>query len=206
MTNSVDPDQLASEEASWSGSTLFVKAGHIRVQQAHSLVKIIHKLFFFIIAGSFLLDSLFFYMKRWNEPAHDKTYKKRPVRPAKTQISNRAVLSVFADRMCLLQPSGYPKGLNENPCQTGRMYSLIWIFTSYTGHIVGFLVLWYICSFKSIYFNNGENFPFAEKWDNFCDFLLMLLKQRYIQIKILKRNLNKLEICTKDTDAPVWKT
>ena len=25
MTNSVDPDQLASSEANWSGSTLFVK-------------------------------------------------------------------------------------------------------------------------------------------------------------------------------------
>ena len=33
MTNSADPDQLASSEANWSGSTLFVKAGHIRVQQ-----------------------------------------------------------------------------------------------------------------------------------------------------------------------------
>ena len=41
MTNSVHPDQLASEEANWlvseeanwSGSTLFAKAGPIRVQQ-----------------------------------------------------------------------------------------------------------------------------------------------------------------------------
>ena len=32
MTNSADPDQLASSEAKWSGSTLFVKVGHIRVQ------------------------------------------------------------------------------------------------------------------------------------------------------------------------------
>ena len=32
MANSVDPDQLASE-ANWSGSTLFEKAGYIRVQQ-----------------------------------------------------------------------------------------------------------------------------------------------------------------------------
>ena len=32
MTNSADPDQLASE-ANWSGSTLFAKAGHIQVQQ-----------------------------------------------------------------------------------------------------------------------------------------------------------------------------
>ena len=35
MTNSADPDQFASSEASWSGSTLFAKAGYmyIRVQQ-----------------------------------------------------------------------------------------------------------------------------------------------------------------------------
>ena len=33
MQNSVGPDQLASSEANWSGSTLFAKAGHIRDQQ-----------------------------------------------------------------------------------------------------------------------------------------------------------------------------
>ena len=33
MTNSADPDQLASEEANWSGSTLFGNEGYIRVQQ-----------------------------------------------------------------------------------------------------------------------------------------------------------------------------
>ena len=33
MINSVDPDHLASEEVNWSGSTLFSKMGHIRVQQ-----------------------------------------------------------------------------------------------------------------------------------------------------------------------------
>ena len=32
MANSADPYQLASE-ANWSGSTLFAKAGYIRVQQ-----------------------------------------------------------------------------------------------------------------------------------------------------------------------------
>ena len=31
MTNSADPDQLAAEEAKWSGSPLFAKTG--RVQQ-----------------------------------------------------------------------------------------------------------------------------------------------------------------------------
>ena len=33
MANSADPDQLASEEANWSGSTLFAKVGYIHVQQ-----------------------------------------------------------------------------------------------------------------------------------------------------------------------------
>ena len=33
MKNNADPDQLASEEANWSGSTLFSKAGPIRAQQ-----------------------------------------------------------------------------------------------------------------------------------------------------------------------------
>ena len=32
MPNSLDPDQLASEETIWSGSKLFVKAGHIQDQ------------------------------------------------------------------------------------------------------------------------------------------------------------------------------
>ena len=33
MANSADPNQLASSEANWSGSTLFEKAGYIPVQQ-----------------------------------------------------------------------------------------------------------------------------------------------------------------------------
>ena len=33
MANSADPDQSASEEANWSGSTLFSKAGQIWIQQ-----------------------------------------------------------------------------------------------------------------------------------------------------------------------------
>ena len=33
MTNSADLEQLASSGANWSGSTLFAKAGFIRVQQ-----------------------------------------------------------------------------------------------------------------------------------------------------------------------------
>ena len=33
MTNSAEPDQLASSEANWFGSTLFTKAEYIQVQQ-----------------------------------------------------------------------------------------------------------------------------------------------------------------------------
>ena len=33
MANSVDPDQLAAEEANSSGSKLFAKTEHIQVQQ-----------------------------------------------------------------------------------------------------------------------------------------------------------------------------
>ena len=33
MTNSAGPDQLASSEANWSGSTLFAKAMYIWVKQ-----------------------------------------------------------------------------------------------------------------------------------------------------------------------------
>ena len=37
MKNSVDPDQMASSEAIWSGSTLFSKAMAILVQQEKGL-------------------------------------------------------------------------------------------------------------------------------------------------------------------------
>ena len=33
MADSADPDQLASEEANWSGYTQFANAGYIQVQQ-----------------------------------------------------------------------------------------------------------------------------------------------------------------------------
>ena len=33
MANSADPDQLASSEDNWSGSSLFVKIGYMQVQE-----------------------------------------------------------------------------------------------------------------------------------------------------------------------------
>ena len=44
MANSVNSDQLASSEASWYESTLFAKAGHIRVQKDYGLA--VGKLFY----------------------------------------------------------------------------------------------------------------------------------------------------------------
>ena len=38
MANSADSDQLASEEANWSGSTLFATAVYIKVQQDKELM------------------------------------------------------------------------------------------------------------------------------------------------------------------------
>ena len=37
MANIADPDQLASSEANWSGSTLFANVGFIQVQQDKGL-------------------------------------------------------------------------------------------------------------------------------------------------------------------------
>ena len=39
MTNSADPDQLASEEANWSGSTLFAKTGHVVLSKRRVMKK-----------------------------------------------------------------------------------------------------------------------------------------------------------------------
>ena len=36
MTNNADPDQLASEEANWSGSTLFAKVWHLSALRKHA--------------------------------------------------------------------------------------------------------------------------------------------------------------------------
>ena len=43
MTNSADTDQMASEEAIWSGSTLFAKAGYIWDQQYQVKIVMVDK-------------------------------------------------------------------------------------------------------------------------------------------------------------------
>ena len=76
------------------------------------------------------------------KPAQDKAYNKacatsensdQPAHP-------RSLIRVFADRICLLQPPGYPKREKRDPCYTAWMYRLIRVFAGYTCLIVGFVV------------------------------------------------------------------
>ena len=60
MVNSADPDQLASSEAKWSGSTLFAKAGYIRVKSYIELN------FFWKSDGNFWLPALNYNYKRFD--------------------------------------------------------------------------------------------------------------------------------------------
>ena len=49
MTNSADPDQLASSDANWSGSTLFAKAVYIlasRLELLKQQILILKKFFY----------------------------------------------------------------------------------------------------------------------------------------------------------------
>ena len=80
------------------------------------------------------------------QPVQDIAYNKTC---AKTQISlpTCTVWSVFADRLCPLQPLGYPKRDNQDPCHTGWIYRLIWVFAGHAGLIVGFVVRWLISQF-----------------------------------------------------------
>ena len=72
-----------------------------------------------------------------NEPAHDKTYNRtcatsedsdQPAHP-------RSLIRVFADRMCLLQPPGYPKRDKRKPLShwmdVQADLSLCWSHRSY---------------------------------------------------------------------------
>ena len=79
------------------------------------------------------------------EPAHDKTYNKTCAtsKDSEQPAHLQSLIRVFADRMCFLQPPGYLKRTNKNPCHTWWMYKLIWVFTVYTGLIVGFVLHWF---------------------------------------------------------------
>ena len=43
MANSADPDQLASSEANWSGSTLFAKTGYVLFSKRRVNISVLQK-------------------------------------------------------------------------------------------------------------------------------------------------------------------
>ena len=79
--------------------------------------------------------------------AKDRTYNKTGAtgEDSGQPVHLHSLISVFADRMCLLQPPDYPKGdINENPCYTWLKYRLIWVLAGHTGLIVSFVMSWLI--------------------------------------------------------------
>ena len=111
------------------------------------------------------------YVDRFYELELNKTNNKtsatsedsgQPVHP-------RSLIRVFADRMCILRPSGYPKRDKREPsCHTGLMYRLIWVFAGYTDLIVGFPALAPMLSSGrwqlSLSLSNGPKFFPAGTW------------------------------------------
>ena len=81
---------------------------------------------------------MFSWRNKRNEPGHDKTYNKTC---ATSEDSDqpahlRSLIRVFADRMCLLQPPGYPKRDKQIPLpywvEVQADLSLCWLHRSYS--------------------------------------------------------------------------
>ena len=75
------------------------------------------------------------------------------VQTAKTQISLRirAVWSESSLIACAFYSlHAIQRWMNENPCHTGWMYRLIWVFAGHTGLIVGFVMRWLISKLSCI--------------------------------------------------------
>ena len=62
MTNSADPDQLASSEANWSGSTLFAKTGHVVLSKRRVKTYTKHTYRSFVL---FEISQLFWYTAQY---------------------------------------------------------------------------------------------------------------------------------------------
>ena len=88
-----------------------------------------------------------------NEPAHYKTYNETcAISEDSNQTAHpRSLIRVFADRMYLLQPPGYPKGVNGNPCKTGWINRLICVLAGQKGRTAGFVAHWLKSVFRCMY-------------------------------------------------------
>ena len=70
------------------------------------------------------------------------------VRPAKIQIGPH-ILTVWSESLLIAcafySLQAIQRRINENPCHTGWIYKVIWVFTGHTGLIVGFVMRWLKC-------------------------------------------------------------
>ena len=108
-----------------------------------------------------------------NKPAHDKTYKKscatsedsdQPAHP-------RSLIRVFADRMCLLQPSGYPKRDKLDPFHVQGDKSLCWLHS--------FVVRWLKCHLHEKQWHHIYRFR-AERHERRVSTKIRRYRRRYL--------------------------
>ena len=97
------------------------------------------------------------------EPEEDTTYNKTCATSKELDqpAHLRSLIRIFADRMYLLQPAGYPKRDEREPLHSGWMYRLIWFFAVHIRLIVGFAIYWLIllhCTVLQIWFWYNEYF------------------------------------------------
>ena len=98
---------------------------------------------------------------KYNMSQRTITHIVRLVRPAKTQISLRLRASWSESSLitCTLYNLwAIQRGIHENPCHTGWMFRLIWVFAGHTGLFVGF-VRWLKLYYRTIWIATSENAP-----------------------------------------------
>ena len=109
------------------------------------------------IKGVFIkLPKLYFMMHLWFSFSYNARILPEPtirfVRLAKTQIRLRirAVWSESSLIACAFYSlRAIQRGINENPCLNGWMYKLNWVIACHTCLIVGFVVRWLVCRYRS---------------------------------------------------------
>ena len=93
---------------------------------------------FFLFFFLFFFVLFFFFIRLIFEPALDKTYNKT-CDQRRLSSACASVKSVQSIRWLHVpfRASGLSRGINENPCHTGRIFRLIWVFAGHIGHIAG---------------------------------------------------------------------
>ena len=103
MTNSADPDQLASSEANWSGSTVFAKTGHVMFSK--SRVKLQFKWLLMVVSAHLCYVSISNIDKHFYAPTYLKNsgwaLSITPVRPVRPSVRLSIRLSVRQSRLSI---------------------------------------------------------------------------------------------------------